>query len=193
METLKAAICHEEELGSLFTWIVGRRYYAATPLKDEPCRCVREPDNPADTNAIAVYGSNGQLGHLPKYEAAYLAPLLDSEAVRVVPHLRGEDDPQGRTAIALVVWTLPNFYAQMFSVRNSSEWLWFRVFTEVWSPRDQITHVAIKEFRDYMRDKVRAGEVSPLTQLFNRMLKTTYTIKLDFELEKVAKEKGAGT
>lgn len=41
-------------------------------------RLVRQPDNPADKNAIGVFWSNTQLGHIPRGLAAELAPLMDT-------------------------------------------------------------------------------------------------------------------
>lgn len=38
---------------------------------------VREPDNPFDAEAIAVYGGTRKLGHVSAAKAARLAPLLD--------------------------------------------------------------------------------------------------------------------
>lgn len=39
---------------------------------------VREPDNPADRFAIAVYGNRRRVGYVSAKRAALLAPLLDS-------------------------------------------------------------------------------------------------------------------
>lgn len=52
-------------------------------LEDTSYQLVREPDNPYDKNAIAVYGllwgrRVGQVGHLPREAAAMLAPLMDA-------------------------------------------------------------------------------------------------------------------
>ncbi|MGQ9474676.1 MAG: HIRAN domain-containing protein [Actinomycetota bacterium] len=45
----------------------------------EPLRLVREPENPYDRNAIAVYSqSNELIGHIKRDLAAELAPLMDS-------------------------------------------------------------------------------------------------------------------
>jgi hypothetical protein len=38
---------------------------------------IREPDNPADSNAVAVYGRGRRVGYVSTAKAAMLAPLLD--------------------------------------------------------------------------------------------------------------------
>ncbi|RYG71577.1 hypothetical protein EON77_12830, partial [bacterium] len=39
---------------------------------------IREPDNPVDSGAVAVYGRGRKVGHLSTARAASLAPLLDA-------------------------------------------------------------------------------------------------------------------
>lgn len=41
-------------------------------------RAVREPTNQYDTNAVAVFVLNQQLGHFPRGFAAEVAPLMDA-------------------------------------------------------------------------------------------------------------------
>lgn len=52
-------------------------------LEDTGYQLEREPGNPYDKNAVAVYGllwgcRVGQVGHLPREVAAMLAPLMDA-------------------------------------------------------------------------------------------------------------------
>lgn len=73
------------------TWIVARRYYTPVPPPDVALICERQSDNLSDPDAIAVYGPHGgQVGHLPRYDAAYLAPLLDRAAIRLTARLSGD-------------------------------------------------------------------------------------------------------
>jgi SWI/SNF-related matrix-associated actin-dependent regulator of chromatin subfamily A3 len=46
-----------------------------------PLRLVRQPQNKYDKNAIGVFWSNTQLGHIPRALAAELAPLIDAGIV----------------------------------------------------------------------------------------------------------------
>lgn len=58
-----------------------------------PLRLVREPENPHDPNAIAVYAERGRnkAGHVPKGYAKRLAPMLDDGAALVAVSVRGSD------------------------------------------------------------------------------------------------------
>lgn len=60
----------------------GQRQDLAAALEPgAPLDLRREPENPADSNAIAVYYGNLQLGFLRRQIAAHLAPLIDAGAV----------------------------------------------------------------------------------------------------------------
>ena len=54
-------------------------------------RLAREPENPHDGNAIAVYaeGARRKAGYVPKGYAKRLAPLLDAGAEIVAVSVRG--------------------------------------------------------------------------------------------------------
>ncbi|KAJ1779714.1 hypothetical protein H4S00_004938, partial [Coemansia sp. D1744] len=64
--------------GTFDALIVGRRYYDGHTQTGEDIELYREPRNPYDVNAIAVYSLGGQmLGHLPRWLAKVLAPCID--------------------------------------------------------------------------------------------------------------------
>lgn len=49
----------------------------------DPVTLRREPANAYDVNAIAVHVTHGQIGYIPRAQAAHLAPRLDAgEVVR---------------------------------------------------------------------------------------------------------------
>lgn len=54
-------------------------------------RLVREPDNPYDTNAVAVYAETGRrvVGYVPKGQARRLAKLMDAGTALVAVSVRG--------------------------------------------------------------------------------------------------------
>lgn len=56
-----------------------------------PVRLVREPDNPHDSNAVAVYAENGRkvAGYVPKGQAKRIAALLDAGTDLVAISVRG--------------------------------------------------------------------------------------------------------
>ncbi len=57
-----------QKFGRLDTWVVGLQYYeGADAANDIEVFFERDPDNPFDHNAIAVFSPRGiKLGHLPQ-------------------------------------------------------------------------------------------------------------------------------
>lgn len=70
----------------------------------DPVELVREPANPYDKNAIAVFAKGGQLGYLRRDDAAEYAPRLDGGTrVRTsIAHINGgsRDKPE----MGVVLW-----------------------------------------------------------------------------------------
>lgn len=66
------------------TQIVGFRFYKGakatmeTLVHGEPLTLMRQPSNPHDSNAIAIYYAGNQLGHIPRTDAARMAVLMDA-------------------------------------------------------------------------------------------------------------------
>ena len=69
--------------GGLDTWLVGAQYHQGDPGdRGQAVFFDRDPDNPFDPNAVAVFAHDGrQLGHLPRYDAAYFSPLIAEGAI----------------------------------------------------------------------------------------------------------------
>lgn len=161
-------------LGWFPTWIVGRRYYDAVPPQDTALLCERQPDNLSDPDAIAVYGPHGgRVGHLPRYDAAYLAPLLDRAAVRLTACLSGDDDPHNRTPIRLEVWADPDFATLLGPEAKTAEAVWHAQLLLLWQSRAHYTHAALDSFRTQIRDLAHSSRLWPETQLLYRLLKGT--------------------
>lgn len=159
-------------LGWFPTWIVGRRYYAAVPPSDAALVCERQPDNLSDTDAIAVYAPRGnQVGHLPRYDAAYLAPLIDRGAIRLTARLAADDDPGNRTAVRLEVWADEHAVTLAGPDAATAEAVWHGQLIALWQNRARYTHQALDAFRSEIRDLAHTGRLWPETQLFYRLLK----------------------
>ena len=85
---------------SFLTKVVGVTFTNAQNIipklkPDMELKLVRQPDNPYDFNAIAVFFANHHLGYLPKALAQKLAPLIDYGAcwkVTVINITGGYDD-----------------------------------------------------------------------------------------------------
>ena len=94
----------------LVTAVAGHRYQGVPATPGEPVEFIREPQNAADPNAIAVHDAAGRrIGYLFREIAADHAGLIDHGLVRlsgrlVAPGERGYD--AGRAAInpPLIVW-----------------------------------------------------------------------------------------
>jgi hypothetical protein len=63
-------------VGTMFV-IGGTTLMERVPMRS-PLKPVREPTNPADPNAIAIYYGDKKLGFVPRGLAAELAPLMDA-------------------------------------------------------------------------------------------------------------------
>ena len=80
------------------TWFVtvvaGHRFQGVVATPGDPVWLVREPDNEADPNAIAVHDAAGRrIGYLFREVAADYAGLIDRGLVRLSGRLVGVDEP----------------------------------------------------------------------------------------------------
>ena len=77
------------------TGIAGHYYHAESPVvPGESVSLVREPDNPADRDAIAVLDRAGRkIGFLGRQIAAEYAPLIDHGFVRLSGRLLAPGEP----------------------------------------------------------------------------------------------------
>lgn len=76
-------------------YIAGMQYYGGKRLPLTPgdlINAVREPHNPFDANAIALYAGTTRLGYVPRRENSVLAPMMDHNVALTfaVEHFDGE-------------------------------------------------------------------------------------------------------
>lgn len=174
LSTPSAPVPCSGPLGWFPTWIAGRRYYDAVPPPDAALPCERQPDNPSDPDAIAVYAPRGgRVGHLPRYDAAYLAPLVDRGAIRLTARLAADDDPENRTAVRLEVWAAERADTLAGPDADTAEAVWHGQLLGLWQNRARYTYQALDAFRSEVRDLAHSGRLWPETQLFYRLLKGT--------------------
>lgn len=82
----------------------GRQAVIATLTGTEAVQIRPEPENPYDANALAVFAATSdgvkQIGYVPRYLAAEIAPLLDGERVIATIHsiVGGFETRDGETA-----------------------------------------------------------------------------------------------
>ncbi|TPX65466.1 hypothetical protein SpCBS45565_g05120 [Spizellomyces sp. 'palustris'] len=83
-EVFEPAQRNDVEYTSYRSSIVGIRYYKGMVGRGESVILEREPLNPYDRNAIKVLNMrNDQVGHIPRDQAAVLAPFMDAGTIRV--------------------------------------------------------------------------------------------------------------
>ena len=106
----EGSVQRHELVSTLSTAIASYLYYDAVAIPAEPVELVREPDNSAGANAIAVHDLYGQkLGFLTRGIAAEYADLIDHGFVRLTGRLVAPEEPgydAGRAVInpPLHVW-----------------------------------------------------------------------------------------
>lgn len=64
-------------------YVAGLQYHPGIGLKlknGEKIKTVRDPENPYDANAVALYSKGVKLGYIPKKENTTLAMLMDQDA-----------------------------------------------------------------------------------------------------------------
>lgn len=164
------------QLGWIPTWIVGRRFYETKPAAGDPLAFLREPDNPYDGDAIAVHATRdgklaGKVGHLPREEAAFLAPLVDRAAIRLSGNLSGADDRSCRSPIRLEVAADVGADTLSGPGGRTAQAIWHAQLFGLWQAREAYAHEALDAYRTAVREVAHSGMLWPETQLFYRLLK----------------------
>jgi len=162
-----------ELFGRLDTWIVGLQYYdGAGAAANREVVFEREPDNPFDANAIAVFATDGtQAGHLPRYDAAYFAPLMD-EGVIALKGRAGESERGGRLPLTLEIYATTKV-SDILARDPRNDWraIYHNLFVGLWDRLDDYSSATLQEFRDRFRSTARDHALYPKTQFLYRMLK----------------------
>ncbi len=72
------------EIGIIFSHIVGLRHYNVPVVQNEKIEFRRDTENKHDLNAIAALNKHGQkLGFLPRHASSILAPLIDKNWILI--------------------------------------------------------------------------------------------------------------
>ncbi len=159
--------------GRLDTWIVGIQYYDGDKELDTPeVFFDREPDNPFDPNAIAVYTRGGkQIGHLPRYDAEYFSPLI-ADGVVALKGLAGESERGDRLPLALEVYATSKVSEILVrDPRNDWRAIYHNLFIDLWERLGEYSSATLEEFRNRFRPLAHEQALYPKTQFLYRMLK----------------------
>lgn len=68
----------EKPIQASSSYIAGQTYYSAYPRKGDILVAKREPQNQHDPNAVSLWLGDRQAGHLPRRDAAAIAPRMDA-------------------------------------------------------------------------------------------------------------------
>ena len=106
--------------------VVGTQYYGGWGRKrgHSTVTLVREPNNPHDPNAIAVFAGASQIGHLPRERAALIAPLIDASGQTRVGATAYFEEHQARITLPNI--TTPNLAPAADALRLSPVEPWGR-------------------------------------------------------------------
>lgn len=94
--------------------VAGFQYHAGPALfplmrVGDPLRLLREPDNPHDARAVAVYWHDAQIGYAPRLDNQDLARFMD-QGHRLegrILHLQKSRDPWKRILMEIVIVDSP--------------------------------------------------------------------------------------
>jgi hypothetical protein len=158
---------------TLPTWIVGRRYHTVEIKPGDAVLLCRDLDNEHDAQAIAVMDVKDRLcGHLPRFDAAGIAPLLDAGVIRL-SGCAAVPDEGSRIALNLIIEFLPEGATRLFDPvaapardafhRTALLWLWEHI-------RDMPSEEAVK-LRAMLHDDAHEGRMSADNHLLYRLLR----------------------
>ncbi len=96
----------EKEITVLETVVAGFQYYEGEKVwkslsAGTRLTLKREPENPYDEMAVAVYSGSRKLGYLPRMDNTTTAQLMDSgsKAYAVITHTNRSDNPWERVSL----------------------------------------------------------------------------------------------
>ena len=158
---------------TLPTWIVGRRYHAVEIKPGDEVLLCRDFGNEHDAQAVAVMDVKDRpCGHLPRFDAAGIAPLLDAGFIRLSGRAAAPDEGS-RIALNLVIEFLPEGAACLFDPvaspardafhRTTLLWLWEHI-------RDMPSEEAVT-LRATLHDDAHEGRMSADNHLLYRLLR----------------------
>ncbi len=76
--TARLDATEEKPVQAFSSYIAGQTYYSAYPRKGDILVAMREPQNRYDPNAVSLWLHDRQAGHLPRRDAAAIAPRMDA-------------------------------------------------------------------------------------------------------------------
>lgn len=156
----------------LETWVVGVDHYVPNIYKGDKVHLNREPRNYYDANALAVInGTKGKCGYLPRYDARYLAPLIDCGAVEIMLEPTGERHCERVSVVLHVKLKEKGVFVFSDIDDNGMRAVYHRTVVGAWRCIDSMSNGEIGRFRSYFRDLVHKDEVSYETQFLYRMMK----------------------
>ncbi len=162
-----------QRFGRLDTWIVGIQYHdGAKGLNSPEVFFDRDPDNPFDPNAVAVFTRGGrQIGHLPRYDAEYFSPLIADGVVALKGQV-SESERGDRLPLALEIYATSKVSEVLVrDTRNDWRAIYHNLFIGLWERLGEYSSATLEEFRNRFRPLAHEQALYPKTQFLYRMLK----------------------
>lgn len=159
--------------GRLDTWIVGIQYHGgAKGLESPEVFFDRDPDNPFDPNAVAVFTRGGrQIGYLPRYDAEYFSPLIADGVIALKGQI-GELERGDRLPLALEVYATSKVSEILVrDTRNDWRAIYHNLFIGLWERLGEYSSATLEGFRNRFRPLAHEQTLYPKTQFLYRMLK----------------------
>ncbi len=169
-------------LGYVPTWIVGTQYCEDEAAPGEQLYLEPEPDNPADSLAMAVFSQNGiRLGYLPRYDAAVFTPSVNSGCL-ILKGVSEESANQRKTALRLEAYASPRGTGWFEPMRGDNVLdILHNSVLSVWRDREMYSAATIMAFRDTMRERAHGKNLHIATSVLYRLLRGVCTDKLAAE------------
>lgn len=175
-----------DRFGTLHTWIVGIQYYEGRSRLAPPEELFfdREPENLFDPRAVAVFTQDGkQIGHLPRYDARHLAPLIDAGAIALVGRATGHEKG-GRIPIQVDVHATAKL-SPILAHDPADDWraIYHNLLVWLWSRMDDYSADTLAAFRERLRDLAHSEDLYPKTEFLYRMMKAAIESRARAEQE----------
>jgi hypothetical protein len=170
--------------GFIRTWIAGYQYHPAILHPGDTIQAVREADNLHDSNAIVIRSAKGHTaGYLPRYDAVYLAPLLDQGLIQIDARLLFQPVTDGGQ-IAIVVrvrFTAAGLAMVEPDPAPTPAALVHNLFASAWRDFPRFNPGPLQQLRELLRPMAHDCALKPATKLFYRLLKEPLAVGIGAE------------
>ncbi len=139
--------------GSVSTDVVGIQYYEYNLSVDEKIHCDRNPANEFDFNAIEVRSENDNAaGHIPRYHALYLGPLIDRGWIFLKGIITGQGDKWKMPLVLEIMITLKGESIFKNNDLKEPEAFIHRQFVSLYNESEGLSSASLKSVLSYFKE-----------------------------------------